>query len=186
MKHALALLSLAALPGVAQAQDSTFAAGRLELVGVAPSACVIRTASGANGVNAVFEPSGTSSGRVRITEMVDPTSALPRATSMDLLVPIICNGPHRVTLRSGNGGLVRQGDPVQGNGFASAVPYNLGIAWGATQSNVTSDSGAPLVLDANEARAGQLSLQIAVARGSQPLVAGTYSDLIVLEFQAAN
>jgi hypothetical protein len=102
------------------------------------------------------------------------------------LIPIICNGPHRVTLRSGNGGLVRQGDPVRGNGFASAVPYNLGIAWGATQSNVTSDSGAPLVLNANEARAGQLSLQIAVARGSQPLVAGTYSDLIVLEFQAAN
>ena len=186
MRKLTTLLALAAFPGVAAAQDSTFNQGRLELVGVAPNACVIRSASGSNGVNAVFEPTGTSSGRIRITELVDPSNATPRAASMDLVVPVICNGPHRVTLRSGNGGLRRDGAAAQGGTFGSLLPYNMSILWGPNQSNVASNGGAPLVLSANEARAGQLSLQIAIARGDQPLVAGRYSDQIVLEFQAAN
>lgn len=170
----------------ANAQDSTLAGGRLEIAGQAPNACVIRAPTGGGGVNAVFESAGETSGRVRITELVDPTTALARSASVDLVVPVVCNGPHRVTLRSGNGGLQRLGTPVQGEGFTSLLPYSMGILWGADQSSLATDSGSALVLNAREARAGQLSLQIAIAPRDRPLVAGTYSDQIVLEFQAAN
>jgi hypothetical protein len=105
---------------------------------------------------------------------------------MDLMVPIVCNGPHRVTLRSGNGGMRREGPPVNGSGFASLLPYSMSILWGSDQSAFSTGNGGALVLEAPEARAGQLSLQIAVARGDQPLVAGTYTDQVILEFQAAN
>jgi hypothetical protein len=181
------IICAASISGVAQAQDSTFAPSRLEFAGVAPSACLIRSPSGQNGVNAVFDPSGGSSGRVRITELVDPSTALPKAASMNLLLPVICTGPHRVTMRTANGGLRRDGAAVQeSGGFNSMLPYSMDLAWGRSRSSAGSDSGNSLVLDAAEARAGLLSLQIALRSGNQPLVAGSYTDQIIVEFQAAN
>jgi hypothetical protein len=180
------LLALGALPSAAHAQDSTLATGRLEIAATAASACVIRAPTAGTGVNAVFEPVGNSSGHVRIAELVDPNSALPRPASMDLVVPVICNGPHRVTLRSGSGGLRVGGAPANTGGFASILPYSMSLLWGSDRSTTATDAGAPLVLDAAQARAGELSLKIAVASSEKPLVAGTYTDQIILEFQAAN
>jgi hypothetical protein len=62
----------------------------------------------------------------------------------------------------------------------------MSILWGSDRSATATDSGGPLVLDASQARAGQLSLQIEVTSRAQPMVAGGYTDQIVLEFQAAN
>jgi hypothetical protein len=186
MIRILAICAVAAVPTTAQAQDSAMAGGRLEIAGTAPNACVMRAPTAGNGVNATFEPSGAGSARIRITELVDPATALGRQASMDLVVPVICNGPHLVTLRSGSGGLRRQGNPVQGTGFGTMLPYAMNLSWVSDQAQAASDSGGPLVLTAGGARAGQLSLQIAVASGTRPLVAGSYSDQIILEFQAAN
>lgn len=185
MIRTLVIAAAIAAPGAAFAQDSVFATGRLEIAGIAPNACVIRTAGGGVGANAVFEPTSTSSGRIRIVDLVDPATAQSRGATMDLTVPVICNGPHRVTLRSGNGGLRREG-AATGGPFASTLPYTYDLVWAGNQSSASSDAGAPLVIDATGARAGQLSLSVNVARGGQPLVAGTYADQIVLEFQSAN
>jgi hypothetical protein len=185
IRHPLVFLALV-LPSTAIAQDRAVNGGRLELGGTAPTACAIRTPSGGNGINATFEATGGASGRIRISELVDATTATSRAASIDLVVPVICNGPHRVTLRSGNRGLRRDGAQVAAGGFSSTLPYSLNIVWGSDRSSSRSDGGAPLILRANEARSGQLSLQVALARGDTPLVAGTYSDQNILEFQPAS
>ena len=185
MIRTIAIAAAIAAPGAAFAQDSLFATGRLEIAGIAPNACVIRTPGSAIGANAVFEASGPSSGRIRIVDLVDPTTAQSRGATMDLAVPVVCNGPHRVTLRSGNGGLRREG-AATGGPFGSSLPYTYNLSWAGNQASASSDAGAPLVIDATGPRAGQLSLTVNVARGGQPLVAGTYADQIVLELQAAN
>ena len=171
-------------PGTAFAQDSLVANGRLEIAGIAPNSCVIRTPGGGTGANATFEPTGPSSAVIRITELADPSTAESRGATMNLSVPVICNGPHRVTLRSGNGSLQRMGAAVAAGAFRSELPYTYDLSWAGNQA--TSDAGAPLVINAASARAGELSLTVNIARGGQPLVAGTYADQIVLELQAAN
>ena len=182
------LVAAAALcaPALASAQLVDPIPGRLEIVGLAPSACIIRTPTAGSGVNATFETTGPASGQIRITEFVDPANAQPRGASMDLAVPVICNGPHRVVLRSGNGGLRRSGAPVTAGQFREFLPYQVSSVWGDQSLGFASDQAGPLAIDASTARAGQLSLSINVAQGGQPLVAGTYEDAIVLELQAAN
>ncbi|HEY0325743.1 MAG TPA: hypothetical protein VGC46_07175, partial [Allosphingosinicella sp.] len=82
MIRTIAIAAAIAAPGAAFAQDSLFATGRLEIAGIAPNACVIRTPGSAIGANAVFEASGPSSGRIRIVDLVDPTTAQSRGATM--------------------------------------------------------------------------------------------------------
>jgi hypothetical protein len=183
-RYLVAIVALL-LPAVAGAQLIDPTPGRLEIVGLAPSACLIRSPAAGTGVNATFESTGSNSGQIRITEFVDPTNAQPRGASMSLAVPIVCNSPHRVIVRSGNGGLRRVGAGTQAGPFAEFLPYQVDAIWGGSQNGLASDGG-PLLIDSATARSGQLSLSVNVAQGGRPLVAGTYSDSIVLELQAAN
>ena len=160
--------------------------GRIELIGEAPSACVVRGPEAAVGVNATFAPLGASAGQVRITELVDPATALPRAASMDLAMPVICNGPHRVVVRSANGGLRRDGQPAIPGPFAEFVAYQLNSAWGDQSRQLDNSGNGPLIIDSATARAGSLLLSINLVAGGRPLVAGNYQDQIVVEVQAAN
>jgi hypothetical protein len=179
---ALALLAPASLAAQTVVDPSQ---GRLEILGTAHPACVIRGPSSAVGTNMRFEPGGASAGQIGITEFVDG-NAVSRGGSIDVMLPVVCNSAHRVVVRSGNGGLRRVGPAVQAGPFAQFFPYSVSTQWGAQSGQLATDSGGPLIINSGEARAGQLSLTINVAAGGRPLVAGTYSDQIVVELQAAN
>jgi hypothetical protein len=180
----VALALLAPATAVAQvAVDPSL--GRLEIQGTANPACVIRAPSSAIGTNMRFEPSGASAGQVGITEFVD-ANAVSRGGSIAVTLPVICNSAHRVVVRSANAGLRRLGPAVQAGPFATSFPYRVTTEWGGQSGQLATDQGGTLIIDASEARAGQLSLSINVAAGGRPLVAGTYSDQIVVELQAAN
>lgn len=185
MIRKLVLAALLLSPAPLAAQGSDLSQGRLEILGTANPACVIRAPSSAVGSNMRFEPSGASAGQVGITEFVD-SNAVSRGGSIDVLLPVICNSAHRVVVRSGNGGLRRVGPPVQTTDFAQFFPYQVTTLWGGQQAVLTTNQAGTLIIDSGEARAGQLALSINVAAGGPPLVAGTYSDQIVVELQAAN
>jgi hypothetical protein len=177
----VALLTPAALA----AQVVEPSQGRLEILGTSRPACVIGAAPSVAGNNMTFQPLSNVSGQVRITEFVD-SNAVSRGGSIDVILPVICNSAHRIVVRSGRGGLRRVGAPVARPGpFAEFLPYQVNTAWGNQQAGLTTDQGT-LIINAAEARAGQVALSIAVARGGRPLVAGTYEDQIVVELQAAD
>lgn len=180
----VALLAPAAL-SAQQAAD--LSQGRLDIEGVANPACVIRGPSSAVGNNMRFDPAGPTAGQVGITNFVD-NNAVSRGGTINIALPVICNSAHRVIVRSANGGLRRQGAAVavQGNQFVQFFPYQVTTQWGGQNGQLTTDQGGTLTIDTGEARAGQLGLSINVAAGGRPLVAGTYSDQIVVELQAAN
>lgn len=185
IRKALFLAALLA-PGTALAQqDADLSRGRLELVGTAYPSCVIRGPSSAVGTNMRFEPGSASAGQISIGEFVD-TNAVSRGGSIEITLPVVCNSAHRVVVRSGNGGLRRQGAAVQATGFSQLFPYRVTTDWGGQRGDLNTDQSGTLILNTGEARAGQLSLSINVAAGGRPLVAGTYSDQIVVELQAAN
>ena len=178
---AIALLG----PAAAAAQIVEPSQGRLEILGTSRPACVMGSATSAAGRNMTFQPLTTVSGQVNITEFVD-SNAVPRGGSIEVILPLVCNAAHRVTVRSANGGLRRAGPPAPPSPFAEFVPYRVDTVWGSQQTGFTTNQGGPLVISAAEARSGQLSIAINVPQGGPPLVAGRYGDQIVLEVEAAN
>lgn len=175
------------LPSAASAQVVGAAEDRLEVLGTAFQACVILTPSASSGNNATFEPASGNSGEIRITDFVNPSTATARAASISLALPVICNSPHRLVLRSSNGGLRRDGAGAGSQGpFAEFKAYQMAASWGPVALNAMSDADGQLVINSATARAGDVSITIDVGEGGQPLVAGTYSDEIVVEFRAAN
>ena len=181
------LLVLFAAPAAAQEVNADSL--RLEMLGTAPSACVIAPPTVSNASNASYAEAGPNSGQVVIGQFVDPQTANPLASSIDLALPVTCNSSHRLTVRSGNGGLLRQGgNPAQrqaANRFADFVTYSLTVDW-AGQALVARTDGAAIELVGADARTGEVGLRIATPAGGGPLTAGRFDDTIVVEFSAAN
>jgi len=185
IKRLIASIALLA-PAAAAAQAVEPSQGRLEILGTSHPACVIRTPPPATGNNMTFDPVGSASGRINITDFVD-NNAQSRGGSIDVVVPVVCNSAHRVVVRSGGGGLRRDGAAAAQPGqFIEFLPYEVSTSWGSQQAGFTTNQGGPLVINSAEAHAGQLSISINVAQGGRPLIAGMYGDQIVLELQAAN
>lgn len=185
-----AILAAALLtPGLAFGQTINTGQGRLDLSGQAPSACLISTPTSASGANSTFQPSGAQSGQVTITQLVDPTTAVPVASSINLALPIICNAAHNVTVSTTNGGLARTGaaagaPPV--GGFRQFLPYQVSASWAGQTANGTSQAGPTVVINSSDGAAGQLSLTIDVPGGGDPMVAGAYNDQVVIQLQVAS
>lgn len=188
MKRALFALSLAAAPVFALAAPLGGSdAGRLDLSGDAPSACVISAPQAQAGANAAFQAIDGASARVRIVDLVDPMTAQPRAASINLAFPVICNGAHRLTVRTADGAMVRAGDPdPQAPGFRDRLAYEVSAAWAGLSASGSSTTLTPVDLSLGNGAAGVLSLAVDIAPGGQPLIAGAYSDSLIVELQAAN
>jgi spore coat protein U-like protein len=127
-----------------------------------------------------------SHGQITITELVDPTSAEPRASDIVVTLPVICNASHRVSVTSREGGLLRAGGTREASGgFAEFLPYQIGVDWAGTQMLQGSDGGA-LVVNAANGASGNLSVRVATPGGGNPLVAGQYDDSIIIQFEPAS
>lgn len=186
-KLPLLIAAALALPGTAQAQELNRGSQRLEMAAIAPVSCVISQPTVGNQSNASFTATGSSSGQVNITQLVDSQNAAPRASSIELSLPVVCNASHRIVVRSANGGLLRTGASGRGTGgaFAQYLSYQVGIDWSG-QSVQLDTSNNTADLNASQPAKGALTIRIATPAGGTPLVAGQYSDSIVLEVQPAN
>jgi len=179
------LLGLA-LPSAALAQEPQAVRGEIDISGIAPSACLISGAARGSGTNAVLGTATARQADIRILELVDPLSSQARATSISLILPIICNVGHRVVVRTVNGGLTRSnqaGGDQATPGFRSSIPYSVNARWAGV--TVTGASQSPVNLVAPDAAAGELGIDINIPGGGDPLIAGTYSDQLVVELRVA-
>jgi hypothetical protein len=180
---AVALLLLA--PSALAAQTPKTGQGRLEIVGEAPGACVIRGPARATASNATYVSTGPSSGQLRITELLDSQSQSRGATA-DVALDVVCNSPHHLVLRSENGGMRLNGARAAQGPFASVLPYRLSADWlGQNVSGETGGAG-PLEMNSNQGGAGQLMLGVVLPQGVRLVGGGEYRDAVILEFRAAN
>ena len=188
--RALPCLILAAMLGAvpAQAQELNRASQKLELLGDAPVGCVANGARASGQRNATFQDNGPSGGVVVFPQLVDGTTALARESGIELAVPIICNASHTVTVRSYNGGLLRQGAQGTGRGsggFSEFQAYQVGVQWQGQSVQLGGQSGSASIAWAQPAK-GDLTVAITVPQGTAPLVAGTYTDAVVVEILPAS
>lgn len=186
MMRALLAFSLVAVSNEVSAQTVP-TQSRVEIIGEALPACQIRGGANTEGSNVSFQSAGPFAGDIRILQLVDPTTAVPLNANIQLQVPVVCNGPHRLILRSAMGGLVRDGVPANvPSRFRERLPYEFSALWDGQILRRSSDAEGPFVVSSAEGRAENLDVSITVTGGGLPLVAGTYSDTITVEFQAAN
>lgn len=190
MRKALILAVLLAAPSAGFAQTVQVGQGRLDLSGVAPSACVISPPTSTSGVNSSFLLIGPQAAQINITQLVDQTTAEPMSATINLALPIICNTAHTLTVTTANGGLARIGGNARNanvtNGFRELLPYQVNAVWAGHSVNGGSQTLTPVSIAVADGAAGQLSLTIAVPAGGAPLVAGNYADSIVVQLQVAS
>jgi spore coat protein U-like protein len=181
----LAVSALTAVP--AQAQELNRGTQWLELAGSADPACVAGSGRAVRQDNASYQDGGPSGGTVVITEMVDPTTAASRGSAIELALPLTCNTSHTITVRSYNGGLLRDGASAanQAGGFSEFQGYGVTMAWQSQSLQIGGATGTATLAYAQPAK-GDLVVDIAVPRGTQPLVAGTYRDAVVVEIRPSN
>jgi len=188
--RALPIFLFAALmgTGTAQAQQLDSASQKLEMLGDAPVGCVANSARATSQVNATFQSNGPSGGVVVFPALVDQTTATARASSIALALPVVCNTSHRVTLRSSNGGLLREGANPGRNatgGFSEFQAYDVSVEWQGQSASIGGASASASLAQGQPAK-GDMRIDIAVPQGTRPLVAGTYTDSVVVEIRPAN
>ncbi|MDE1918929.1 MAG: hypothetical protein KGH96_23015 [Sphingomonadales bacterium] len=188
-RHLLPLLALALAATPAMAQDTSSAARPLNILGTAPTSCVLGAPSVVSSANASFTLQSSNAGEVRITQLVNPQTANPQAASLDLSLPVICNAAHTVTVRSTNGGLLRDGGSAanlrSNTDFGDFVDYTIALRWSGRNLSQSSTSGA-LALAMSNAASGDADLRISTPSGGGVLTAGRYSDTVIIAFQPAN
>ena len=172
----------------AAAQDINRATQRLEMLGNAPVGCVANSARASKLVGATYQDNGPTGGVVVFPNLVDESTAATRASSIELAVPVVCNTSHLITVRSYNGALVRLGANAArsgSGGFSEMQTYDVGLQW-QQQTVQLGTQTASAAISYNQPAKGDLIVDIAVPRGTNPLVAGTYTDAVVVEIRPSN
>ncbi len=150
--------------------------------GTAPAGCRISTGSAPTSENVQIGALSAGSAAIAINQMVDEGAA-PLGATVVLVLPAVCNQAHTLNLSSLNGGLLGDG-PAGVGAFRSLLPYSVTVAWaGGEQLLLTSDQTLSVVF--GDAAAGVVTVTIQIPQGGAPLVAGAYTDEIVLELGAA-
>jgi hypothetical protein len=180
------------LAGGAAAQSGSAAAlgglssRRLDMIGDAPPGCVLSPPVDAGTVNASLQIADDRSAQVTITELADPETAIPRAATIDLDFPVICNAAHEISVRTARGGLALLAGGAAAPGFRNVLPYRIDVDWAGTQSTGASDTPTPVDIRMGGGAAGLLSVVVNIPEGGDPLVAGSYSDSLIIELLPAN
>jgi hypothetical protein len=173
------------LSPVVQAQES--ASTQFTITGTAPKVCALPSpVTTGTASNATF-----ASNAINITQFVDPNTALVTPSSLSLQFPnTLCNYNATVSLQSRSGGLVSNNASTVANGsgaFLQNVPYTVNASWGSFSLLLdTSQKGSSSTVSnqTNGATAGNLTLTIATAASTIPVLQGSYQDTLTLKIGA--
>lgn len=186
-----ALAATFALPlAPAQAQQiltDQFSSLQFEIAGEAEPACLVGTGTAGDIANASFVSDGSSGGTISFTALADPETAQGNAATASIVLPVICNAAHNVSVSSANGGLQRiGGGRASLGGFSQFLPYRVDYNWVGQDVSGTSDNAAGLSLAVPSPGQGDFSVAIKLDPTDAPLVAGSYEDVLLIEISAAN
>lgn len=179
MISALAVLAVTATSAGAQTAPDQTAQRPLGFSGEVAAGCLLSTPTAPELNNATAVSLAPGSADIVVTQLVGE-DGVPIGAVVILALPSICNQAHTLRLNSLGGGLVNPEADGDAAPFRGALPYGVQINWGDVIQ--TYETGDPaLELSVGNAVAGQVTLTIQIPAGGAPLVAGVYSDQLVLE-----
>ena len=170
----------------AQQVDVNSGIAETQFRGTAGFACLVSSPQGNQITGATFTASGSVAQLAFQSEtVVDPATLIARPFSVSLSVPVTCNGAHSVTVRSARGGMQLATPVTQAIGLASRIDFNVRAVW-LGDSNQISTFGSPIGATISKTTGASGSVEVTVngRAGSDPLVAGRYSDEIIVDLIA--
>ena len=175
-----------AAPAMAQQMQS------VTLLGEADRVCTLSSPELGNGPIENFSvPSG---GVYSVEQLADPTTLTTRAARINLTMAAMCNGVHRVVVRSENSGLWRQGITADAVGFGTAVPYSIDLSWADESPTLLADGSTRQLREwqilIGRPNAGDIEIDFSIQAGATnagtgaPMVSGGYSDVVTLTVES--
>lgn len=154
--------------------------GALAFEGSVPNVCRLGTPGLDQTSSALTIEQQTANGlAVRLNAFADPETGLALANSVIFALPLTCNAAHRVVVRSlGNG---MSTNAVASPGFSNIVGYSLTTQWAQQTMGENAPGGSGTAIDVSNAAAGSAVITVQIPAGTTPLVAGAYSDDIIVE-----
>jgi len=187
---ATASVGIATTPALAQVTDSD----TVNLSGTQAQTCTLGAFS-AGAVSGALNAGNFAGTTLTLTGTMSSSTAMRAAGSITLNATAMCNYGHNVSVRQTGGGLINASDvtPTQGT-FIRKQGYDAVVSWAAQTVTASSAdvTGAPPAVASitstdqsiSGAASGALSLTLSVAASTSPVVAGAYTDSVVVQIGA--
>jgi hypothetical protein len=186
LNFVIAIASLVPLSAYAQQASVDTGSAQTQFGGTAGFACLVSTPQSGQITGAsVSTVGGVAQVVFDPQTVIDPDTLIARAFSISLSVPVTCNGGHVVTVRSLRGGMQLQTPIAQAIGLSSRIDMDISALWLGDSGQITT-SGRPISanISKNSAGSGLVEVTVNGRVGSDPLVAGRYSDEIIIDLVA--
>lgn len=184
--RALALTSTVAallLSNPSWAQEVLTQANQLTYNGLVQPGCIMAVATTQSAQNASMTSPAPGAADVVVTQLVGD-DAVPVGAQITLTMEAACNQAHILRVSSQNGALVNSASSGAVGPFRDDLPYSIVVAWANAPLSFGSADGLQ-TQSVNDAARGSITLMIQVPAGGSPMVAGSYSDQLVLELGVA-
>lgn len=176
MKLRIALCTILALMACRTGALAESATTSITLQGTATDVCTW-TANGAHGIGTSFTVNNFIN-----TDAVNTSGGINNET----IGRVTCNYQAYVGIRTQNGGLIRSGQPVAG--FDNKVDYSATLSWASTTAAIntsTATSFTNVVQISAPAATGDAILNVTPIANANPLIAGSYQDILTLQIGAS-
>lgn len=188
----IVMLVTAVTPSLAQSTLSApagdLASRGLEIQGEAPPACVLEEARTTDLINITGSNSPEGGTTLTLTpQQFINASGFLTASSARLSFRVVCSGAHTLAVSSLRGGLQLAEPVADANGFRTAIDLDVALSWArSTASFDTAAGNRAAKVDIPDAAAGLVDLTIAIPAMTERLVAGVYSDELVIQLTPNN
>lgn len=153
---------------------------------VAP-ACVMRQPNSVRQNNATVTVGTTGDVNVDLQSgFLDRTTGVPNAVDVAISFPITCNTAHSIHVESQRGGLVNPAVTGTDGPFRSRLDFTLELRWAGGTQTFDTTSARMMDVAIPNAATGSADVRIAIPGGGTPLVAGIYSDTIIIQIEATS
>ena len=169
--------------GVVSAQEAT-QQNQMVYSGQVLPGCIMAAPTVPSAQNATATSLSAGSADINVTQLVGD-DGVPIGAQLVLSLDSACNQAHVLSIASQNGALINDvstGDP--GTSFRNTLPYAVSLSWSGQTQTLDSSDGS-LSLPVGVAARGSVTVIIQIPAGGAPMVAGSYSDQLVLELGIA-
>lgn len=158
---------------------------RIEFKAEAAEACAYSLSETTEQSRAIVKETGGGL-IVELGEVADPSTVRARAVQFSLTLQATCSFEHSLSVRSQNGGLTHETETAA-NGFTDRIDFYLGVGWAARENSFVTNGALDhaLRIDVAGANSGDLELSFSTILGEAPLLAGNFSDIIIIEMGGA-
>lgn len=180
---ALTCLGLSATQAYADSEASM----EFTIEGTAEKVCIMPEPSLLSSDNITFDGGQT----ITIGKLISETDATLNTASVQLKFPdVMCNYPAKVSIKTGQGGLIRPdpgtAQPVSGSAdFKDKIDYRIHGTWGTVQLPEFSTEGVPAghseSIDAGGANKADLIVNLTVDGQAIPVLMGSYTDNVTVK-----